>query len=88
MVSIHLTTAILSFLSAILTLYRPSIFKRTIFRLLTLLSLGSGFLLTLSPGHLNRTTCLRLGLYLILIIATELYLSRQLKSPDQDIIGS
>ncbi len=78
MLYFHIATAILTFSTAILALYRPTFQIRKIFRLFTISSVGSGILLGLTPGHFTRAFCLRLGLYLILILATELKLNAKL----------
>ena len=78
MLLLHVITAILTFFSGIFALFRPSLPIRTIFRLFTSLSLGSGLFLTLAPGHFTRSTCLRLGLYLLLILGTELTLHKKI----------
>ena len=47
-------------------------------RIATILSLSSGGVLALEPGHFTRAFCIRLGVYLLVIMATEYKLYRSL----------
>ncbi len=75
----HLATASITLLLCILAWLQPTHKIKIVFRVLTALSLGSGIILAIEPGHLNPAFCAKLGVYVLIIILTELKLRSQLK---------
>ncbi len=76
----HIISATFTLLICLYTWFKPTLQLRIILRLSTLLSVGSGVLLAMDPTYLTRSFCVKLGVYLLIIILTEYRLSRNLPS--------
>ncbi len=80
--SLALLTHIVSALSTLsicaYSWFKPSLQLRNILRISTFLSVGSGVVLATDPTYLTRNFCVKLGLYLLIILMTEYTLHRKL----------
>jgi len=81
--NLALTSHILSAISALVlcgySYFKPSRFIQKYLYLFSGLSIVSGVGLSLSPGYLTGTTCLKLGVYLLIITLASYKLSQSLK---------
>lgn len=71
----HILTATITLSLCVFAWWQPTKQFRTILHFFTLLSVGSGFLLTLDPTVLTRAFCIKLGVYLLMIFLTQVRLS-------------
>jgi hypothetical protein len=75
----HILTALITLGSCVYAWYKPSLSIQKILNIFTILSLVSGEYVAFDHNLLNRATCMKLGVYLLMIGATQYMLHAKLK---------
>ncbi len=73
---IHIISAIFTLSICLYAWFKPSLQIRSLMRISTFISVGSGVLLATDPTYLTRSFCVKLGLYLLVILLTEYRLGK------------
>ncbi|MBP9669976.1 hypothetical protein KBD75_01095 [Candidatus Woesebacteria bacterium] len=76
----HIISAILTLFICLYVWFKPTLQLRSTLRLSTLLSVGSGLVLSMDPTYLTRSFCVKLGIYLLIILLTEYRLGKTLSA--------
>lgn len=74
----HIISATLTLSLCLYTWFKPSLQLRNILRISSLLSIGSGVVLATNPTYLTRSFCVKLGVYLLIILMAEYTLHKKL----------
>lgn len=77
MLLLHIISALTTLTTCVLAWIRPSKRMQTSLNILTILSLGSGLIVSLDQLF-TRATCIKLGIYLVIIGSTKLMLRTKL----------